>query len=128
MNDVTTQIVGFVISLATPVLATLATALMVKALQRIGLQVDAERKARLEYVASQAILRAEEWAAARLKANLPATGTEKLQAAMVDLTDRIPGISNEEASALIHATLPKLGAGAAAFLQGARQAATTGAR
>jgi hypothetical protein len=125
MDDLQTEIIRTVLAIATPVLATLATALIVKALQKIGLSVDAEKQAKLEYLATQAILRAEEWAAARIKAQVGSTtAAMKLEKALTDLTDRVPGISREEAAALVHATLPKLQLGATGFLQGVRSAAT----
>lgn len=125
-TDLTTELVKTVLAIATPVLVTLLTALLVKVLQRVGLTVEADRKAKLEMFTQEAVLRAEEWAATRLKAEKgPTTAAMKLEKALTDLTDRVPGITREEAADLVHATLPKVNLGAAAFLQGVRQAATT---
>lgn len=128
-NDLLTEVINTVLGIATPILTVLLTAFLVKALQKVGLNVDADKTAKLEYFATQAILRAEEWGAARIKANAGTmTAAMKLEKALTDLTDKVPGITREEASALVHATLPKVNLGAAAFLQGVRQSATTGAR
>lgn len=134
MNDVpvdlTTEVIKAVLAIATPVLVTLLTALLVKALQKVGLSVDADRKAKLEFHAREAILRAEEWAAAIIKAKTSpsaVTARMKLEKAVTDLTAKFPGIDRQEAADLIHATLPKMELGAASFLQGLRQAATTDA-
>lgn len=130
MNEFLAVLSKTVLEIAAPVLAMLLTALLVKGVQKLGLTVDAERQAKLEYFAQQAVLRAEEWGASRIKGNPQAimTASMKLERALTDLTDKIPGISRDEASELIHATLPKVGAGAAVFLQGVRKAATTGAQ
>ena len=124
--DLTTELIKLV---TTAVLLPLISALLVKALQRFGLSVDAEKQAKVEYFVQQAIFRAEEWAAQRVKANMgQTTAAMKLDRALTDVVDKVPGITKQEAADLIHATLPKVQLGAAVFLQGAREKATTGAR
>lgn len=125
--DWTTELIKAVLGIATAVLVPLLTALLVQALKKLGLSLDAEKTAKVEYFARQAILRAEEWAATRIKLNAgTTTAAMKLERALTDLTDKVPGISREEAAQLIHATLPKMGLGAASFIQSVREAATTG--
>lgn len=96
--------------------AALAPVLVVWAInqaKKIGLQVSADQQAKLEYLTKQAILRAEEWAAARVKVNLPVSAGDKLTQALNDLTASA-GIDAQTASDAIHATLPQLGLGASA--------------
>lgn len=91
-----------------------------------GLQLSAEKEAQVEKIVRDVILNVEEWAATRVKVGTATNAGQKLDKALIDVVDKVPGISREEAAELIHATLPKVGLGAAAFLQGVRQAATTG--
>ncbi len=125
MDDVLVEVVKVVGAIAAPVLATLVTALLVKTLKKIGLEVDAEQQAKTEHLVRRAILRAEEWAATRVKAKYGTTTAEmKLQRAMQDVLEHVPGLTPPEAAALIHAKLPELQLGAASFPPGARQPAT----
>lgn len=113
MGDLYTDIIKAVLAIATPVIATLVSALIVQLLRKKGFELDAEKTAKLEYITTQVVLRAEEWAASRLKGNAgPTTGAMKLERAMSDLADKVPNISREDAAASIHATLPKMGLGA----------------
>ena len=123
--DLQTELIRTVLAIATPVLVTLVTALLYKALKKAGLDLSAEKQAQLEYCVRQAILRAEEWGASRVKAQLPTTPTMKLEKALSDVVDKVPGITRTEAEQLIHAELPKIGAGAARFVGAVRSAATT---
>jgi hypothetical protein len=99
-------------------LTAVLVALAIKALQRIGISLDAERAAQLEYTARQAVLAVEERAAAYAKAHvtkmLPA---EKMRQAIIDVTNRIPNVDDLEARRVIEAVLPQVGAGAAAGLR-----------
>lgn len=97
------------------------TAVLVKLFQRFGIALDAEKRDRLEGVARQAVARAEEWAAAQAKARvrkIKIPGAEKFERAVTDVLDRVPGVSREEAEAVVTAALPQMGLGAAA---GARE-------
>ena len=128
-TDLQTELIKTALAIATPVLVSLVSAILYKALQRVGLDVDANRKAKVEYYVREAILRAEEWAAQHVKANMgQTTAAMKLDRALTDVVDKVPGITKQEAADLIHATLPKVSLGASVFLQGAREKATTGAR
>lgn len=93
-----------------------------------GLQLSAEKEAQVEKIVRDAILKAEEWAATRVKVGESTNAGQKLEQALADVVDKVPGISSQEAADLIHATLPKVGLGASTFLQGVRQAATGDAR
>lgn len=124
MDDLTTEVVKLVFAIVAPVLATLVTALLVRLFKKVGLQLDAERQAKLEKITHDAILRAEEVAATRLRAQLPVTAKDKLETAIADILDRVPGVTADEAAALVHQQLPRVGLGAASFLTRVRQAAT----
>lgn len=97
------------------------TAVLVKLFQRFGIALDAEKRDRLEAAARQAVARAEEWAAAQLKskaAKVKIPGAIKFERAVTDVLDRVPGVTREEAEAVVTAALPQMGLGAAA---GARE-------
>lgn len=97
------------------------TAVLVKLFQRFGIALDAEKRDRLEGVARQAVARAEEWAAAQVKAKVSKVkipGADKFEKAVTDVLDRVPGVTREEAEAVVTAALPQMGLGAAA---GARE-------
>lgn len=110
-----TPLVTPVLQLLGTVIAAALTALIVRLLQKVGLSVDADRHAKIEYVAKLAASRAEEFAAAYLKAHgsklLP---TQKLQLAVEDVMARLPRVSREEAQEIVQAVLPGLRLGATA--------------
>lgn len=113
-----------VIKILGAALGMLLSAVLVQVLRKLNLQLSAEQHARLETYTAEAIRFAEEWASQRLKANKPVNSAEKLEQAIAALVDRIPGITREEAIAIIHAQLPRVGTGAAAALSDLRKAAT----
>lgn len=92
-------------------------ALAVKALQWIGITIDAEKQAKLEYYAEQGINRAEEWAAQQAKKSLGVVrvdSEEKLQIALDHVKEHVPKVAVEKALATIEAKLgdPAVAAGA----------------
>jgi hypothetical protein len=108
--DQTVQMIG-------AMLAAALVAVLVKLFQRFGIALDQERQDQLEHVARQAVARAEEWAAAQVKAKVVSKkipGSEKFERAVVDVLERIPRVSREEAEAIVTAALPQMGMGAAA--------------
>lgn len=109
------------------VLAAYAVAIAHKLAARFGLQLDAARDQQIEYAVRQAVMKAEELVAARLAAGLPVQSAQaKLELALTDLLDRIPGLSRERAIDLIHAALPQLGLGSAATASEAAALPKTG--
>ena len=105
-----------IVKLLGGVLAGALIALVVKLLHRVGLQINEDREKQLRAVAVDAIARVEEWAASHAKRKLKTkiTGADKLESAVADIIDRIPGVSHEEAEAVIHSMLPHMNMGAAA--------------
>jgi hypothetical protein len=97
-------------------LATALVAVLIKLFQRFGIALDQERREQLEGVARQAVARAEEWAAAQAKERLAGKipGSAKFERAVVDVIDRIPRVTRDEAEAVVTAALPQMGLGAAA--------------
>lgn len=90
-------------------LGTLLVAILVKLLQRVGLSVSAEQQAKIEKLAQEAILAAEEWARAEIKAgSLKMPSTAKLVQATEDLMAKVPSLTAEDADAVIHAQIAKL--------------------
>ncbi len=113
------------------VLGVLLVPLLIQQLRKLGLQVSAEQDAKLRAVAQSAIRGAEEQAASVAKASMGGTvikGSEKLERAVSTVLERLPGITPEEATRIVHEELPRAGAGAAAaavgFLTSVREAAT----
>ncbi len=114
MDELIQQALGY---LGT-VLATLCVALATLVLRKIGISLDADRQAQLEYVVKQEVLRQEELAAERLKkTGIVTSGAEKLRSALEAVTDRLPRVDRDEAAAIVQAVLPQLGIGAAAGLR-----------
>lgn len=129
MNDLLTEALRTILQTALAALVPMLIALIVQQLRKVGLQVNAEHQAKLEHYAQLAALEAEEWASQRIKAHIgQVLPREKLERAIATLLDRVPGITRQEATAIIHAQLPLLGAGAAAALGEVRRAATNGVR
>lgn len=91
--------------------------IFIQILRRAGLQLTVEREAALNQVALLAAAEVEEWAAKRLKANLPISGGEKMERALETVLSKLPNVSEAEAKVAIHAALPQIGLGAAAGLK-----------
>lgn len=125
------EFVKTVLQIAAPVIASLAVGVLVQLARKLGLEIGAEKEARLKGQARAAILSTEERAATLLKHHATKlTQHQKLQQTLSALMVRVPGLSHEEAQRLIQQELPRVGAGAASsagtFLQSVRSAATSG--
>lgn len=99
------------------ILAAAIVAVAVQLLRRLNISIDADRKAKLEYVVRQAVLAVEERAAALAKQHGAAvimTANEKAQAALEAVVERIHNVDVDEARQVIQAVLPQLGIGATA--------------
>lgn len=82
-------------------------------LKRVGISIDLDKQQQIEAAARQAVLRVEENAAAHVKQKVRTwTGTEKLNAAVADVIDRLPHVDRTEAERIVQAVLPGLGLGA----------------
>jgi hypothetical protein len=127
-TDLVTEVVRLVFALVAPVLSALLVALAAKALQKLGLTLDAEKQAKLEHLAAGLVARTEEWASSRIKAGMPVTAREKAEYYLTIATDALPGVSADEAHALAQTTLGRLRLGMTAVLQDIRQAATSGGK
>lgn len=95
----------------------LAVPLMVQLIRRAGLQVSSEQQNQLHVLASSAAAEVEEWAAAKIKANLVVTSADKMERAVEALIERSPKITESAAKAAIQAALPQIGLGAAVRLK-----------
>lgn len=118
MSQVVAELARLAVELAAIVLAPLLVGAVAAWLRKVGYELSAERRARLEARVVAAILATEEWAAAEAKRGVPVASTAKLERALA----RLPGVDPTEAADLIHAWLPRLGLGAAAALRQLRQA------
>jgi len=87
----------------------------VQLLRRINIQLSEVQQAALDKVIRRAILEAEEWGAARLKAKLPVTSHQKLERASNVITTTTK-LSVADAEMRIRAMLPETHAGAAAHI------------
>lgn len=97
------------------VLSAAVVALTIKALQWFGLQIDANKQAKLEYFAQQGIQKAKEEAARRLKSSaIKLTADDKLQIALAHVTANVPKANPQQAVDTVTAILPALGEGASA--------------
>jgi hypothetical protein len=115
MDTFANQIAHAITNVAIAVLVPLLVMLAVKALKKLGISLDAEKQAQLEYVAKQAALKVEEVAANRIAAGLSKMSpTAKLRDAIGTVIDKLPNVSAKEAEDAIHAALPQIGAGASA--------------
>jgi hypothetical protein len=128
MNDIVTELIKLVLAIVAPILSALIVGLAYKAFQRMGLTVSAEQRARLEHLVAALVAQTEEWASSRIKAGLPVTAEQKAQYYLQLATDRLPGISSDEAHALAQTILGRIRLGTTAVLQDVRVAATTGAK
>lgn len=116
--------VNTVIAIATPVVAGLVVALLVKGLKHISISLNAAQEQRLRGVAEDAVMYAQEWAADRIKRHIPTNGPAKMTQAVTMILDRIPGIDDEEAERLVKAALANLEMGATEFLRDLKDKAT----
>lgn len=102
---------------AVVVLVPMIVAAVVQVLRRLRIQLSAEQEAALTVAVRRAVLEAEEWAATRIKAKLPATSYQKLTRATESLIQPF-GLTHQEAETRIKAILPELGLGASANFPG----------
>lgn len=126
MRDVTVAL--------TPVLVSALIALAGLAMQRLHLSTqtaailkDTAFQANLEKHAMDVALQVEEHFASILKANPEAAVNAQNKADLfaANLVARVPGVTHDEAIRIAQATLPKIGAGAAATLDRFLTAAAT---
>ena len=116
-NTFITSLSQQIVAVVLPLLASTLVALVVLGLKKLGLSIDADKQAQLEYVAKQAVLKVEEQVSARVAGAVDASLgpiTSKLNMAVVDVIAKLPRVSKQEAEDAIHAALPQLGLGAAA--------------
>jgi hypothetical protein len=128
MEAVVQEVLLTVAAIVAPVIAALIVVVLVRLAQRVGLEVSAERQAKMEKVFTDAILATEEWAARRIKAKLPVSSGEKLRRTLTAAMRHFPGMTEDEAKEWVDAILPKLALGATAALRALREAATNETR
>ncbi len=113
LETVVQTLVQSAIVVLVPMIVTAA----IQILRRLRIQLSAEQEAALTVAVRRAVLEAEEWAATRIKAKLPATSYQKLTRATESLTEPF-GLTSQEAETRIKAILPELGLGASANFPG----------
>ncbi len=111
------EFVKLVFQALAPIVAGLIVALLVQMLRKIGISLSAERQAEVEKSAQDIILKWEEKAATAVKNHLALPAGAKINGAVLDLIRKFPKVDAGEAENIIHAELPKIGLGAAAFLR-----------
>ena len=116
MDVIVDELVRLIFGMAAAVIVPAVSAIAVQYLRKLNLQVSAEQQAKIEHLAMLAVTEAEEYASRKLKANLPVSSGDKLNRAIGQLRDRVPGLTSQDATDVIHAVLPRIGTGAAAAL------------
>lgn len=112
-----------IIGVILAVIAPAAAAIVVQVLRLINIQLSEAQRAKVQQVVANALLEVEEWASARLKAELPVTSGQKLTRAVEQIVAKVPNVTAEEAETLVRQELPKVGLGAVSFLAKTAQAA-----
>lgn len=121
------ELVRTLLQALAPIVAAAVVGVLALAMKRIGLSISAENQARTEKLVHDAIFFAEERVSGYLKKGVKPVQS-KLAIATQQVLDKIPGITQTEAEALIHTELPKLGIGAASFMRAVAVAATNDAK
>lgn len=121
-TDFITQLTGLVFQSAILALMPLLVAAIVQFVRKLGMDLSASQQAKLQVIAENAVLAAEEWAVSRIKRKIPTPGESKLARAVESILFKVPGVTEDEAKELINAALPKVGLGATDFLTKVRQA------
>jgi len=110
-QDIVLTLLGTILTIAGAFLAKFLKNLAAKA----GISLSAQKQALLDSTVQDLILRIEEESAARIRAGLPRIpGGEKFEQVLIDVVDKIPGLSRTDAEQIIQANLPKIGVGALA--------------
>ena len=112
------QLIDPIVTALGGLLAGVLVALVLRALKKMGIELDVQKQQQLEGVARAAVLRVEEVAKAQARKQVGQwTGAQKLQAAVTEVVDRLPRVDRAEAERIVHAVLPTVGIGAAAAVE-----------
>lgn len=125
METLVTEGLNLLTTVAVSLIAPALAAALVQAFRLLNVQLSEAQQAKVRDIVTQAIFEVEEWASARIKAQLPVSSGQKLTRAVEQIVDKVPGISPEEAEVLVRQELPKVGLGAVHFLAKAAKAAAT---
>ena len=117
MEDFVHKFVELIVGGAATVLAPVLTGVVIKLFQKLRLNVDAARRKEIEDIVTKVLYEVEEWAAERVKAKLPVNSGQKLSRAVTQIVDKLPGISEAQAEALVRQMLPLLFLGAASKIR-----------
>lgn len=123
-------VTAFVFEVAKPLIAVAVTAGVARIVQRLNLGFITVSRAFVEQQVANILIGVEEEAQAKVKVLGPGAikAAEKFEQALTRVLDAVPGVTADEARALIKSTLPKIGLGAAAFLAEVKAAATNETR
>ena len=117
MDTLIDEIIKGTFGILTPIILSLVTAWIYRKLQVVNITLSAEQRAKLEMIAQQGILYAEEWARRQVQAGAAATSGEKLDQAVDYIVGQMPATSREAATDLVHALMPRVRAAVEGFLQ-----------
>lgn len=95
---------------------SLVIPILVQTLRRAGISMNSEREALLNQIAMIAAAEAEEWAAKKLKNDLPVSSGEKSDRALISILGKLPKLSVPEAKSALGSALPQIGLGASSAL------------
>lgn len=128
LSDLVREVLGYIIAIALAAASGYAVVALHKFVKFLGLQNSALLDSQIEYVVKNAIDFAEEKIAARLKSGQFTEpidlGAAKLEAALAFVLDALPGVTRDEADALVHSYLGRLGKGATEFARELKTIAT----
>lgn len=122
-HDMLASALDVVFTTLVTALAPLLVGFLIQKLRSANIILSAQQEAKVRNTVQDILLEAEEWAASRVKANIPVTSGSKLNRAVEKILEKVPGISDAEAQVLVRQELPKVGLGAVNFLEQARSAA-----
>lgn len=125
MESIFQQLAELILQVVMAVAAPALTAILIQGLRLISVQLSVAQEQKIRDVVAHAVLEVEEWASARIKAELPVSSGQKLSRAVEKIVDKVPGVSPEEAEVLVREELPKVGLGAVSFLAKTAKAAVT---
>lgn len=114
MQDILNEIVKTAVITSIGLVGPVIVGLLVQLFRKANLELSAAQQAQLREAVQNVLVEVEEWAAQRLKADIPVTSGQKLSKAVEAIMDLQPILTETEAEALVRQELPKLGLGAAA--------------
>lgn len=119
------ETVKLIFSILGPILAALGTAVLLKLLAKLGIELDMTKKAVIEQQLGDAVALTEEWASVQIKRGLPINAQQKAEHYIGIVADKVPGVSPDEATKVAKTILGRFKVAGAGSLSDLSQAART---